>query len=160
MKSPIGNGVCRKVNGTACQVKATNGAHSNNYHQSSISSTSTAGATASASASSARGAGPKLTNNHQYNQSSNNHLNHQHHHNNSDYSGNSVCDTMNGGSGGGSKEVTNGTMDVANGSQGSPLRSQLGLKLKKSNAPASLKKSPNLAQVCMKQILPWWTFDI
>lgn len=48
-----------------------------------------------------------------------------------------VCD-MNGGT----KELTNG-FATANGSQGSPLRSQLGLNLK-SNAPATSKQSPML----------------
>lgn len=74
-----------------------------------------------------------------------------HHHNlgssssssqsNNDHPHNSFCDTN------GSKEYTNG-VDTPNGSQGSPLRSQLGLKLKKSNAPGSAsKKSPNMCQV-------------
>lgn len=48
-----------------------------------------------------------------------------------------VCD-MNGGN----KELTNG-FATSNGSQGSPLRSQLGLNLK-SNAPATSKQSPML----------------
>lgn len=67
---------------------------------------------------------------------------------NHDHSHNSFCDTN------GIKEYTNG-VDTPNGSQGSPLRSQLGLKLKKSNAPATTtlittttpKKSPNMCQV-------------
>lgn len=67
---------------------------------------------------------------------------------NHDHSHNSFCDTN------GIKEYTNG-VDTPNGSQGSPLRSQLGLKLKKSNAPATTtlittttpKKSPSMCQV-------------
>lgn len=48
-----------------------------------------------------------------------------------------VCDTN-----AGSKEFTNG-FATSNGSQGSPLRSQLGLNLK-SNAPATSRQSPML----------------
>lgn len=57
----------------------------------------------------------------------------------------STCEA-NGANG---KEYSNG-YDKPNGSQGSPLRSQLGLNLKKSNSPASTaKKSPNLFQVIL-----------
>lgn len=61
--------------------------------------------------------------------------NHKTHHHNG------VCESND------TKELTNG-IDKANGSQGSPLRSQLGLNLKKSHSPASAKpkKSPNVVQ--------------
>lgn len=51
---------------------------------------------------------------------------------------------------GGNKEFTNG-FATSNGSQGSPLRSQLGLNLK-SNAPATSKQSPML-QVILNELL-------
>lgn len=68
---------------------------------------------------------------------------------NHDHSHNSFCDTN------GSKEYTNG-VETSNGCQGSPLRSQLGLKLKKSNAPATTQSRPSDACQVIRMYAIWF----
>lgn len=147
IKSPANHDISFKLNGSAHSFtvqQSTSGCSRFNKSQHCTNGCSAAHQ-CSASASQSNG----LHNNHQSygsapsSSKSNDHQYNQHHYNNhqqhSDYSTNTFCDT----------NVYKDVDAPANGGQGSPLRSQLGLKLKTNNTPAikTANKAPNICQV-------------